>query len=311
MPILHEKISTIILAAGVGKRMKSKTPKVLHRVLGKPIVSFVIDLARAVGSSDIVVVVSRSLAEYEGLGGDIRFAIQEKPTGSGDAARKGLELAQKELALILCGDVPLLRNETIHALIEHHLRQAADATILTCSSNDPSGYGRIVRDHDGYIAQIVEQTDATDEQRKINEINAGVYFGRTDLLLSALERITNDNKQGEYYLTDAIRNIAGGNGKVAPYMIEHEHEIIGVNTPAQLLQVRSYVKEMWYSQLMERGVRIEDPATVDIDLAVKVGDGVRIRHHTSIEGATVLQDGETVGPYVRIKDGKRTAMRNV
>ncbi len=306
MPILHEKTSTIILAAGVGKRMKSKTLKILHPVLGKPIITFVLDIAREVGSSQIILVISnRSEDLIKSVGEKITYAIQEEPLGSGDAARKGLKEAKYENTLILCGDVPLLQAHTLLGLVEYHVRKNADATVLTCEMSDPYGYGRIIRDRNGYIAEIVEQTDATIQQQRIPEINAGVYYAKTELLRSALEQVTTDNKQCEYYLTDAIRNIASAGKKVAAYRIGNEKEIINVNTQAQLAQVRAIVKSEWYGQLMQRGVYIEDPATIDIDLSVKIGDGVHIRPHTLIEGATIIGDGEKVGPFVWIKNGKK------
>lgn len=311
MPILHDKLSTIILAAGVGKRMKSKTPKILHRILGKPIISFVLELAREIGSAETVLVVNNTKdGIYDSLGNDIHYAIQEKPLGSGDAARKGLEKARSEIGLILCGDVPLLKKQTLIDLFDYHAQNSADVTILTCRMDDPFGYGRIIRDSDDCIAAIIEQTDATPEQHKIKEINAGVYLGSRDLLASALGQITNENQQGEYYLTDAIRDIAGAGKRVCGYMIESVTEIIGVNSKAQLAQVRELVKQEWFAFLMKHGVDIEDPATTNIDLSVRIGDSVHIRPHTLIEGNTTIQDGETVGPFVWIKDGKRITTSN-
>lgn len=306
MPILHEKISAIILAAGVGKRMKSRTPKILHRVLGKPIVSFVTDLAREIGSSQIILVVNDRADDLSStLGEDLTYVIQEEPLGSGDAAKKGLTNAKYEHALILCGDVPLLRKQTILSLIEYHTQQNAEATVLTCNLNNPSGYGRIIRNHHDYILQIIEECDATPEQQEVNEINAGVYYAKKELLSRALERITPDNKQGEYYLTDAIRDIASAGKKVAGYLIDDECQIIGVNTQAQLARVRALAKDAYYERLMQQGVFIEDPVTTDIDLSVKFGNGVHIRPHTMIEGKTTINDGETIGPFVWIRNGEK------
>ncbi|UCF69721.1 MAG: NTP transferase domain-containing protein [candidate division WOR-3 bacterium] len=309
MPILHEKISTVILAAGVGKRMKSKIPKVLHRVLGKPIISFVRDLARDIGSSQIILVVNTKSDEIsELIGNEVTYAIQAEPLGSGDAAKKGLANAKYENTLILCGDVPLLRKETILALIEYHLQQKADATLLTCELDNPYGYGRIIRNEDGYVVNIIEECDATAEQRQIREINAGVYYGKTPLLSAALDGITTDNKQGEYYLTDAIRNIVSLRKRVAAYTTSSASEIIGVNTQEHLTQICALVKDQWYAHLKRRGVNIEDPVTIDIDLSVKIGDGAQIKHHSLIEGDTVIRAGETVGPYVWIKNGKKSGL---
>ena len=306
MPILQEKISTIILAAGIGKRMRSKTPKVLHRILGRPIVGFVLRLARDIRSDQIVLVVNRKQHDaYRTLGTDISYAIQEEPRGSGDAALRGIEAAHCSTVLILCGDVPLLKLETVTHLLQYHNEHNADLTILTCNTEDPFGYGRILRKNNGYVSAIVEQTDATAAEQKITEINAGVYYGRKDLLSSALARITDDNEQGELYLTDAVKDIASSGKMVCGYMIDNEDEIIGVNTQAQLAQVRSIVKREWFEQLMHRGVYIEDPSTTNIDLSVTIGDHVHVRPHTLIEGDTTIPAGATVGPFVWIRNGEQ------
>lgn len=309
MPILHEKLSTIILAAGIGKRMKSKTPKVLHRILGKPIIAFVLNLARDIGSAQTVLVVSNMEHDaYDTLGGKMTYAIQAKPLGSGDAARKGLEKAVYDSVLILCGDVPLLRKETVARLIDHHVKKDADLTILTCLVEDPFGYGRIIRGTGDCVKEIIEQSDATSQQQKIREINAGVYFGKKELLVGALKQVTKDNEQGEYYLTDAIRNIAAAQKKVCGYMIRNENEIIGVNSKEQLGRVREIVKHEWFAELMAQGVSIEDPTTTNIDLSVVIGNFVHIRPYTLIEGDTTIGDGQTIGPFVWIKDGKKNAL---
>jgi bifunctional UDP-N-acetylglucosamine pyrophosphorylase/glucosamine-1-phosphate N-acetyltransferase len=305
MPILQEKISAIILAAGVGKRMRSKTPKILHNILGRPIVSFVLNLARDIGSAQIILVINdRDPDAYRSLNSGICYAIQEKPLGSGDAARQGIEQATYENVIILCGDVPLLKTRSIVGLLDHHKEKRADLTILTCKVGNPYGYGRIIRGHGDRITAIVEQVDATPEQLKIKEINAGVYFGSKDLLASALAKVTDHNKQGEYYLTDAVRDMASQDRKVCGYMIDDENEIIGINTKSQLAYVRALVKNNYFERLMQQGVYIEDPVTTDIDLSVRIGEDVHIRPHTLIEGDTTIPDGETVGPFVWIKNGK-------
>jgi bifunctional UDP-N-acetylglucosamine pyrophosphorylase/glucosamine-1-phosphate N-acetyltransferase len=312
MPILQEKLSTIILAAGVGKRMKSKTPKILHQILGKPVISFVLDLARDVGSSQTILVVSEHTGDFfESLRNSVCFAIQKKPFGTGDAATRGLERADHGDVLILCGDVPLLQRKTIIGLMEYHREQNADVTILTCRMNDPFGYGRIIRNGDGNVTEIIEQTDANSEQQKINEINAGVYYGRTKLIKSALKGLTADNKQREYYLTDAIHRIVKEGKSVAGYMIDNADEITGINTREHLARVRALAKSKWLRTLMERGVDIEDPATTNIDLSVEIGEDVRIRPYSFIEGKTTIRDGEIIGPFIWIKNGKVLYSANV
>lgn len=300
------------MAAGIGKRMKSKTPKILHRVLGKPIISFVLDLARDVGSTQTVMVVSEYQDDFlKSLEDSVCFAIQKRPFGTGDAATKGLAKAKHDEVLILCGDVPLLQKSTIAELMEYHREQKADVTILTCLMIDPFGYGRIVRDQNGKISEIIEQSDASSEQQKIKEINAGVYYGKKDLIKSALNGLTADNKQGEYYLTDAIHSMVRKGRSVHGYMIENPDEISGINTRRQLARVRALAKSKWFDLLMERGVYIEDPATTNIDLSVEIGEGVTIRPYSFIEGKTKVCDGDTIGPFVWIKDGKVLFSPNV
>jgi bifunctional UDP-N-acetylglucosamine pyrophosphorylase/glucosamine-1-phosphate N-acetyltransferase len=304
-PILQEKISTIVLAAGVGKRMKSKTPKVLHRILGKPVISFVLDLACDLGSAETILVVSdRADDFYRTLDESVRYALQEIPLGTGDAAKKGLDKAAHDNVLILCGDVPLLKKDTVVGLIEHHKHVNADVTVLTCETDDPFGYGRILRDKNGRVVNIIEQIDATPEQQTIKEINAGVYFGKTTVISSALTALTRDNRQGEYYLTDIIRTLVNAGRTAAGYLIRNIEETIGVNTKDQLTRVRAIVKDRWFSELMKQGVYIEDPVTTNIDLSVRIGEHVRIRPFSLIEGDTTISPGETIGPFVWIRDGK-------
>ncbi len=311
-PILQEKISTIILAAGVGKRMKSKAPKMLHRILGKPVVSFVLDLACDVGSAETILVVSdRSNDFYSNLDKNVRYALQEKPRGTGDAAQRGLEKAAHENVLILCGDVPLLQKETVSALIKYHEHVNADITVLTCETDDPFGYGRILRDKNNHVVSIIEQTDATPEQQLIKEVNAGVYFGKTHLIASGLTALTTDNRQGEYYLTDVVRNLAGTGRMAAGYLIKNIEETIGINTKEQLARVRAIVKDRWFSQLMKQGVYIEDPVTTSIDLSVRIGEDVHIRPFSLIEGDTTISPGETIGPFTWIRDGKVMDLKHV
>ncbi len=303
-PILQEKISTIILAAGIGKRMRSRTPKVMHKILGVPMIGFVLKNAHAIKSAQIVLVVNRLSDAYRSLGADLQYAVQKEQLGSGDAALQGVKAASCDRTLILCGDVPLLKTATLLRMLSYHKQEKASLTILTCKMKDPYGYGRIVRGKKQSITAIVEQTDANARQQKIREINAGVYYGDKELLISALEKTTNKNDQGEFYLTDAVHYIASRGKKVCGYMIEDETEIIGINTKVQLAHVREFVKRDLFTQLMQRGVYIEDPNTTNIDLTVKVGDHVHVRPHTLIEGRTEIPDGETVGPFVWIRDGK-------
>lgn len=308
MPIKPKSysFSTIILAAGISKRMHSKTPKILYKILGKPIISFVVDTAKSLNSKEIIVVVGKNFNEVRKiLGNDLKFAIQEIPRGSGDAVKKGLAFATSSYILTLYGDVPLLKKETIQMMIDDYFKNNADFSVLTCEISDPKGYGRIIRNKYRKIIKIVEDVDARPEELKIKEINTGIYFGSKDLISNALSRINPDNRQNEFYFTDVVYKLIEKEKKVIGYKINDEHEIQGINTKLELAQVREIVKKDWFRELMLKGVYIEDPNTTTIDLTVKIGNFVHIRPFTIIEGNTVIKDNEVVGPFVWIKDGKK------
>lgn len=305
-PISNEKLTTIILAAGKGKRMYSKKSKILHEILGKPLISFVVELAQEIRSNEIVIVVGKNAERVRKIFGNrVRYALQSMPRGTGDAAKKGIAASANGNVLILCGDVPLLQRETLARLIKHHKRKNADLTLLTCEVKNPYGYGRIMRNRRGDILGIIEQSDATADQLKIQEINAGIYYGRKKTVLSALNRITANNRQGELYLTDVVREMIGKRKKVFGLKIHNEQEILGINSKIDLARAREIIRFKWFDQLMARGVYIEDPQSTIIDLAVKIGKYVQIRPHTIIEGKTTIKDGTTVGPFVWIRDGKK------
>jgi bifunctional UDP-N-acetylglucosamine pyrophosphorylase/glucosamine-1-phosphate N-acetyltransferase len=298
-------ISTVILAAGIGKRMHSNIPKVLHPILGRPIISFVIDQAQQIGSDDIVVVVGKNAQQtQEILGTHVKYAFQRVPRGTGDAAHKGIMHTTHDLVLILCGDVPLLSPETLRRLISAHRASRADLTLLTCTINDPFGYGRIIRYKDHRVRAVVEETDASTRQKKVKEINAGVYLGSRSLIVSALETLTPENTQGEFYLPDIISIMLHQRKKVNGFHISDETEIMGINTKTQLARAREVIKKQWFDKLMDQGVFIEDPTTTVIDLTVNIGKNVHVRPHTLLEGKTKIKDGTTVGPFAWIRNGK-------
>jgi bifunctional UDP-N-acetylglucosamine pyrophosphorylase/glucosamine-1-phosphate N-acetyltransferase len=311
-PGVKDHFSTVILAAGIGKRMHSKKPKVLHTILGSPIISFVVRTAQMLGSEEIIIVVGKdSETVKKELGNSLRYVQQSVPKGTGDAARCGLEAVKNEHVLILCGDVPLLTKKTLMQIIQHHEQTSADLTLLTCHVDDPYGYGRIIRDVQGGMTGIVEQSDATDAEAQIQEINAGVYFGSTNETSEALQHISARNNQGELYLTDIIGLMIETGKTVTAHMIEEKDEIMGINTKVQLARAREIVRIRWLEELMLRGVSIEDPATTIIDLSVNIGSNVHIRPFVIIEGKTSIADGTIVGPYTWIKDGKRKSIPGV
>lgn len=293
------------MAAGMGKRMFSKTPKILIPILGKHVIQFVVDLARDISSPEIIAVVGAYGPQVKKiLGKSVRYAVQPIPRGTGDAVQRGLAVSRYPNILILSGDVPLLQKKTIQDMIEEHAAERAGLTFLTCDFDNPQGYGRVVRDRKNKVVKIVEDSDASSVQKKIHEINAGIYLIRRDLLRKVLQKVDAHNQQGEYYLTDIVHETLARREKVVGFQTAVHDEIVGINTQLDLAYVRTLIKNRWFAELMKRGIQIEDPATTNIDLTVKLGDQVRIRPHTLLEGRTRIPGGQTIGPFVWIRDNR-------
>jgi UDP-N-acetylglucosamine diphosphorylase/glucosamine-1-phosphate N-acetyltransferase len=231
-------IIAIILAAGRGKRMKSDLPKVLHKLCGKPMVEYVIETAKKVGVEKIILVVGHKREKTQKLLKhlDVEFVIQEEQLGTGHAVMQ----AKKHLAnfdgdiLILCGDVPLLKSDTVRRLLEEHRRKKAVATVLTAILEDPSGYGRIIRDEKGMVEKIVEDKDASANEKKVREINTGTFCFDSKPLFSVLDKITTDNKQGEYYLTDVLELLRKKNLPIWAVVATNPQETLGINSQEEL-----------------------------------------------------------------------------
>jgi bifunctional UDP-N-acetylglucosamine pyrophosphorylase/glucosamine-1-phosphate N-acetyltransferase len=273
-------------------------------------IQFVVDTALELDSKEVIVVVGKqSNVVKQVLGKKIKYAIQTVPRGTGDATRQGLHRATYADILILYGDVPLLKPETIRKMVDSHLNNRADLSVLTCELTEPSGYGRIVRDKKGNIAKIVEHIDANRNELSIKEINTGIYFGSKKLIKDALIRVKDNNRQKEFYLTDIVHQLIRQKKKVIGFKIANADEILGINTKSDLAKVREIVKNRWLNELMLRGVYIEEPSTTIIDLTVRIGNFVHIRPFTIIEGKTIIKDNTTVGPFVWIKDGKKKSFK--
>ena len=243
----------VILAAGKGTRMQSDLPKVMHPVMGRPMVHWVVDAARAAGATKVVLVIGHGadlvrdyFAGVKELAGQVEFALQEKQLGTGHAvmmAKPNLEAgASGTDAFVLCGDGPLIRPETLATLLDLHRRDQAAATLATSLIADPKGYGRIVRDAAGKLARIVEQKDATEAERAIREINPSYYCFRTDDLFNALARVGNKNASGEYYLTDVFELLRNDGRTVSAVDAVPPEDVISVNDPAQLAEVDSILR---------------------------------------------------------------------
>lgn len=285
--------------------MFSRLPKILHPILGKPMIEFVVETALNIGSDQIVLVTSPDRpALRRDLNLHIAYAVQTVPRGTADAVQCGLKLARHPRILILSGDVPLLKPSTLKQLLDRHQAEQATLTFLTGRLANPTGYGRVIRNRRRQVIRIVEETDATPAQKNINEINAGIYLVQAGPLRTALSRIRADNQQGEFYLTDIVGFFLRQHQRVIGLPAADEQEIIGINTKQELARVREIVKQRWFAELMQRGVWIEDPATTTIDLAVEIGDQVRIRPCTVLEGRTRIPAGRTVGPLVWIRNNR-------
>ncbi|NQS97990.1 MAG: NTP transferase domain-containing protein [candidate division Zixibacteria bacterium] len=238
--------SSIILAAGEGKRMKSNLPKVLHKLNGRPLVEYVVETAKESGADPIIAVVGykRELV-MNCLGDSVQYAVQAEQKGTGHAALM-TETLLKDFpgeVMILSGDVPLLRPETIRAMAELHRCEGNTCTLLSCVFDDPAGYGRIIRGVSGEVLAIIEHKDAADEQRTIKEINSGIYLVKPAPMFQSLHTLKNDNEQGEYYLTDIIADFVAKGMRVGGYIVEDPLEIAGVNSIQQLKEMEiEYLK---------------------------------------------------------------------
>jgi UDP-N-acetylglucosamine diphosphorylase/glucosamine-1-phosphate N-acetyltransferase len=233
----NKALNVLVMAAGLGTRMRSKRAKVLHELGGRPLIAHVVRAAQSLDPQKIIVVVGHQAEEVEKatvaeVGELAAFALQAQQRGTGDAVESARSLLENSdsLLLLLSGDVPLIRAETLRKLIEHHRATGAACTILGVRLENPTGYGRIVRDDEGHFQKIVEQKDATEDERKVREINSGIYCFETTDLFEALKRVEPKNQQGEYYLTDVAEIILGTGRKVEVFTHTDSRDISGINT---------------------------------------------------------------------------------
>lgn len=295
-------VTALILAAGLGTRMKSSKAKVLHEVLFKPMILHVLDSVKALNIDNTYVIVGHQrekvaelIAPYQA--GSI---IQEEQLGTGHAVL----CAEEELGgmegtiLILSGDVPLIKADTLRAMLAAHLADNPALTLMTTTLDDPTNYGRIVRDDNGNLKEIVEEKDATAEQRKINEINAGIYCAEFSFLFQALKKVGRDNKQGEIYLTDIVE-IAIDNGlQVATFNGAGGEELLGINSRNELAAANKYLQHHKNIQLMADGISLLDPETIFIQQEVQIGGDTVIHANVQISGNTIIGKNCTLGPDV-------------
>lgn len=288
--------------------MKSDTPKVLHEILGRPMILYVLDALKSAGIRDIVTVAGYGSRMLETAVAGTKIAIQNKLRGSGDAvssAKKFLKPATGDI-LVTCGDAPLIRPDTFRRLIARHRESGASVTVLTAKVNNPSGYGRIVRDACGRLVKITEDKDASTREEAIDEINVGAYCFKCRDLFAALSKVKPDNNKREYYLTDTISIIRSAASKPIESVLAHdESEVIGINTRADLAEASGRLKYRVLEKLMAEGVTIEDPATTMIYPGALIGADTVIMPNTLIESDVTIGRRCLIGPFARIRAGVR------
>jgi len=301
-------LKIIILAAGKSTRMKSDKPKVLHNVAGLPVLRWVLDQAQSLSPEQIVVIVGhegamvRRAFESEPR---VSFVSQEPQLGTGHAvmqATDSLKGYSGEIC-VLCGDVPLVLPETLKRLAETHRASNAACTILTTELDEPTGYGRILRDEEGNVQAIVEQRDLKKGQERVHEINSGTYFFDSAALLERLGRLTNSNSQREYYLTDVVHLLVADGKRVAACLCEDSRELLGINTRRDLATCDKIARNRMLDELMLGGVTILDPENTYIEAGVRIGRDTTIYPHTVIHAGVIIGERCEIGPFAHLRTG--------
>ena len=303
---MSEKVA-IILAAGISSRMNTKLPKVLHEVCGRPMLAYVIDACRQADVKKLYVIVGYGkdqVINYFGDDKNIVWVEQKEQKGTGHAVM----CCKKHLAdfagdtLVLCGDGPLIRSETLKTLIEKHKSETAAATLATAVLDDPSGYGRIVRDSYGNIQGIVEDKDCSEQQKTIKEVNPSYYCFNNKILFDVLDKVTPDNAKKEYYLTDALRLIIKAGHKVVAVTAVSPKDAISINSRQQLSETGKIMQRRIQDEFMKSGVTIVDPPNTWIDARARIGQDTIIEPFTYIHGAVKIGSNCRVGPFAYLRD---------
>ena len=296
---------SIILAAGEGKRMKSNIAKPLQQAAGKALVEWVLDTAEETGSDENIVVIGHKAEDVKAYLGDrAKYDYQYEQLGTGHAVMQGIESIKDVdgTVMVLYGDSPLIEAETLKRVREDHSKKMRAATVITAIADEPYGYGRIVREN-GEIVRIVEQKDASEDEQKITEVNSGMYFFDIQKLKESLSKITNDNSQGEYYITDVIEIMLSEGEKVGAYVTDLE-QTMGVNDKLQLSQVGKILNRRKVEALMLAGVTIIDPDKVQVTTNVKVGRDTVLYPGTVLEGDTVIGENCVIGSNTSLNNCK-------
>ena len=298
-------LHTIILAAGIGKRMKSKKVKVLHNLMGKPIIEWVVDQAKNISEKSITLVYGKKGESLKNKFPGIKYVLQKNPTGTGAAVAVALKKIKdkKGTAVILSGDIPLLRKQSLLKLLEYHKKNSFDVTMMTFCPKNPKGYGKIIRERNE-ITKIVEEKDASTRQKKISEVNGGIYVFSIKHLRNALKKVTTDNAQGEYYLTDVVELIRKDGGKVGGFKLKDPLELKGINNRKNLSEAVQILRNRKIEALQEKGVTVILPDTVYIEPTVKIGQDTIIYPNTVLLGNTIIGSDCVIEPFSYLVDKK-------
>jgi bifunctional UDP-N-acetylglucosamine pyrophosphorylase / glucosamine-1-phosphate N-acetyltransferase len=301
-------LTAVVMAAGLGTRMKSATPKHLHPLLGRRLVDWVVEAARAAGVQRIVVVTSPDAADaFPGT----EVAVQQQPLGTGDAVRAAREALRDHAGdvLVLNGDVPGLTPETLDALLETHRSERAAGTVLAFEPEDVRSYGRIVREGDGRLARIVEAKDASPDELALREVNSGIYVFAGDKLWPLLDRLEPKNAQGELYLTDTVGMLVADGERVAVHTAPVAWEVEGINTRVELAFVAGKLRDRINEAHMLNGVTIVDPASTWIEAGVEIEQDVTIHPFTVVRGDVRIATGAELGPFAYVRPGTSLGAR--
>ncbi|QQF62826.1 bifunctional UDP-N-acetylglucosamine diphosphorylase/glucosamine-1-phosphate N-acetyltransferase GlmU [Bacillus mojavensis] len=310
-----DKRFAVVLAAGQGTRMKSKLYKVLHPVCGKPMVEHVVDEALKLSLTKLVTIVGHGAEEVKKqLGDKSEYALQAEQLGTAHAVKQAQPFLadEKGVTIVICGDTPLLTAETMEAMLKEHTQKEAKATILTAVAEDPTGYGRIIRGESGAVQKIVEHKDASEEERLVTEINTGTYCFDNEALFRAIDQVSNDNVQGEYYLPDVIEILKNEGETVAAYQTGNFQETLGVNDRVALSQAELFMKERINKRHMQNGVTLIDPMNTYISPEAVIGSDTVIYPGTVIKGEVQIGEDTIIGPHTEIMNssiGSRTVIK--
>ena len=300
---MSSNLAAVVMAGGLGTRMKSAVPKHLHPLLGRRVVDWVLETSRAIGADPLVVVASPDTSEaYDG----VTVAVQQQPRGTGDSvacAQQALE-GFDGAVLVLDAAAPLLTDELLAQLVAYHAEEDAAVTVLTIEPGRPLPYGRIVRGDDGSVREIVEERDASPEQREIRELNSSIYLFEASALRDALAKLDSRNAQGELYLTDTVAHIVAAGGRAAGWRCPDALAPIGINNRAELAMAAAVLRDRINEAHMLAGVTIVDPATTWIDAEVALAADVVVHPFTVLRGATTVAGGTEIGPHTVVVDAR-------